>query len=249
METKTILVDPDVQFMEQLAQALTDAFPTIQILDTYQHYDKLPPSQSQKADLLVINIPDRDFLTNLVQSNAYPCDMIFTAPTYEYASAAISIGAAGYISKPLKQGEVINTMTHYINQRYQDSHTTTQAQDATGQPPLTSLICVPTIQGAEFFRAREIIRCEGLQKCTRIVAHQRSDVVSSYHIGVFRELLGGENFVQPHKSHIINLNYIRKYHREGTIHMSDGSTVPLSRRRKADFFNRMRTPHRLPGTS
>jgi len=42
-----------------------------------------------------------------------------------------------------------------------------------------------------------------------------------------------------HKSHLINENYILRYHKEGFVEMKDGSTVPLSRRRKDEFINQV----------
>ncbi|MBK8493318.1 MAG: LytTR family transcriptional regulator DNA-binding domain-containing protein [Saprospirales bacterium] len=56
-------------------------------------------------------------------------------------------------------------------------------------------------------------------------------IISSCHIGVFRDRLENQGFFSPHKSHLVNLQYIRKFLREGTLVMRDGSTVPVARRR------------------
>ena len=99
-----------------------------------------------------------------------------------------------------------------------------------------NIIGIPTIEGYDFISIQDIIRCEGYQRCTRIVTNQRSDIVSSYHIGFFKKRLENCGFYSTHKSHFINLHHIRKYLKEGSILMSDGTYVPLSKRRKTNFM-------------
>lgn len=48
---------------------------------------------------------------------------------------------------------------------------------------------IPTLEGYDFIRVRDIIRCKGLERCTQIVTVERSNIVSSYNIGEFVRLL------------------------------------------------------------
>ena len=61
--------------------------------------------------------------------------------------------------------------------------------------------------------------------------------MSSYNIGKFKNLLNNNGFFQTHKSHLINLSFLQAYSNEGTISLSNGDSVPLSKTRKADFLN------------
>lgn len=98
------------------------------------------------------------------------------------------------------------------------------------------LIGIPTLDGFDFISVGEIIRCEGLQKCTRIVTTSKTDIISSYNIGEFRKLLEPYYFFSPHKSHLINLAFLKKYKREGTIILRDNSCIPVSKRKKGEFL-------------
>lgn len=98
------------------------------------------------------------------------------------------------------------------------------------------LIGIPTLEGFDFIAVKEIIRCEGLQKCTRIVTTSKTDIISSYNIGEFRKLLEPFCFFSPHKSHLINLAFLKKYKREGTIMLRDNSCIPVSKRKKSEFL-------------
>lgn len=107
--------------------------------------------------------------------------------------------------------------------------------------PHTKLVGVPTIEGIEFVDIDQVIRCEGLQKCTLIVTTEKSDIISSYSIGKFADLLQKDGFFPCHRSHLINLKFVKKYTREGYIFFSAASKpVPLARRRKCEFLGLMR---------
>jgi two-component system LytT family response regulator len=101
------------------------------------------------------------------------------------------------------------------------------------------LVGIPTIEGIEFFKAAEIIRCEGMQRLTKVFV-AREAIISSYNIGEFCRLLYDCGFFSPHKSHLINLQYLRSYHICGAITLRDGSRVPLARRRREAFLERVR---------
>ena len=73
-----------------------------------------------------------------------------------------------------------------------------------------ALVGIPNIEGFDFVFVKEIIRCEGLQKCTRIITTSKTDIISSYNIGEFRKLLEPYHFFSPHKSHLINLAFINQ---------------------------------------
>ena len=99
------------------------------------------------------------------------------------------------------------------------------------------LVGIPTQRGIEIVPVSEIIRCEGMQKCTRIISSEKKDIVSSYSIGVFRKLLQEfGSFFSPHRSYVVNMNFICKYERAGHIVMKDGSRVPVTRTRRNDFL-------------
>ncbi len=60
-------------------------------------------------------------------------------------------------------------------------------------------------------------------------------VVSSVSLGTFSRTLCSYGFFHCHKSHLINCSQIQKYLKVGEVEMSDGTTVPVSRRRKEIF--------------
>jgi two-component system LytT family response regulator len=168
-------------------------------------------------------------------------EVIFVTSTADHALEAIKYGAAGYIVKPVKKSDfvrTVNTALRKIRRKEEQARDKQIIEKLSGQPPgKNHILGIPTLEGFEFLRIDEIIRCEGLQKCTRIITTNKTDLISSYNLGEFRKLLEPFGFFSPHKSHLINLKYIHKYNREGSIIMHNGSDVPVAKRRKKDFLD------------
>lgn len=100
-------------------------------------------------------------------------------------------------------------------------------------------LIIPGTKTLEFIRLNEIIRCEGLQNKTRIHLINSQSIMSSFNIGVFRNTLSKLKFYCTHKSHLINLNHIKRYHKAGHVEMIDNYLVPISRRKKENFQQNM----------
>ena len=238
---KTLLIDQDPHFLANLESILYDQWPCTDIITKCtQSETAFEELVKRKYDLLFLDVKqfieyhfDLDKISNWVKQTVYMAD------NYDFAAMAIHCGASGYLLKPLQARALREVMEECLHVSLISETANNRSSDHKVQD---QIICIHTIDGAEFLKPTEIIRCEGLQKCTRIVTQERSDIISSYNIGIFRELLKNLGFFQPHKSHLINLRYITKYHREGTITMMDSSNVPLARRRKNELFQLMRCP-------
>jgi two-component system LytT family response regulator len=167
-------------------------------------------------------------------------EVIFVTNTMDHALDAIKYGASGYIVKPVKKSEfvrTVNTALQKIRRKEEQARDKQLLDRLSGQPGKNHILGVPTLEGFEFIRIDDIIRCEGLQKCTRIITLDKTDLISSYNLGEFRKLLEPFGFFSPHKSHLINLKFIRKYHREGSIIMHNGTDVPVAKRKKKEFLD------------
>lgn len=201
-------------------------------------------SADAPPDLVLIDaevfLEAKNNLPALLLDKGIPTILISNSPAL--AVRAVKYDLCGYLLLPLDAFtliEAVNTAADRFAKKL---------KPLSYVPPATALercqrIGIPTIDGFNFFSPHEIIRCEGYQNCTRIVTVKQSDIVSSYNIGVFRKKLEQFHFFSPHKSHLINLEHMSKFHKEGTITMSDNSSVPISKRKKSNFL-KLVTPGR-----
>ena len=196
-------------------------------------------------DLIFVDIEKNHNLGVDVVSyfNTVKFEVIFVTTAVHFALEAIKCQAAGFLLKPVKKEELIfavNSAIHRIHKKKENSHNKHIIKNLKNRSSDQDLMGIPTIEGLEFISIKDIIRCEGLQKCTRVITKDRSDIVSSYNLGEFRKLLEPLGFYSPHKSHLINLNYIRKYHKEGNIMLLNNTFVPVAKRKKREFLDQIK---------
>jgi two-component system LytT family response regulator len=80
----------------------------------------------------------------------------------------------------------------------------------------------------------EILRCESDNYYTIFFFINGQKLLISKTLKENEDLLKDHHFIRPHKSHLVNLKYIRSFLKQdgGFILMSDGTRVPVSRRKK-----------------
>ncbi len=96
------------------------------------------------------------------------------------------------------------------------------------------------IQGTksyDFVFLSDIIRIEGLQNFSRVYLSDGQMLVSTCSVGVFKKALKSDNFFCCHKSHVINVEHIIRFHKDGYLELSDTSSVPVSRRKREALFS------------
>lgn len=189
------------------------------------------------VDIDQINGNDIDLIDNFIEDDF---EIIFVTRTTDDVLKTLKYGATGYILKPVKRADLLNVVNHAmrkIRKKEEQNRNKDLLERLVRQNGNNEIIGIPTLEGFEFIHVDDIIRCEGLQKCTRIITNEKSDMISSYNLGEFRKILEPHGFFSPHKSHLVNLKYIKKYNREGSIIMCDGSYAPVSKRKKKDFLD------------
>jgi two-component system LytT family response regulator len=100
---------------------------------------------------------------------------------------------------------------------------------------------IPTSDGREYLNPKDIIRIEADRSYSWFFINDKRKILVSKHLKEFQDLLNDRNFFRPHNSHLINLDFVRKYVRQdgGYIEMTDSSQVPISRNRKDLFLAHM----------
>lgn len=235
----SIIVEPNSSHSSMLKNWITKLFPEINNLANVDNlYDARHAILHHELDLIFSDAGVVKDISSINEGKRH-YEIISMSDRPEDAIHALRNNMCGFISKPLEVNEVTISVQCALNKLMKVRNAYRSHDDL--HLPHNKLVGVPTMEGIEFINTDEIIRCEGLQKCTRIVTIEKTDVISSYNIGEFKKLLEGRGFFSCHKSHLINLKFVKKYTREGFIFFNANSKpVPLARRRKCDFLNQMK---------
>jgi len=101
---------------------------------------------------------------------------------------------------------------------------------------------ISALDGIYFINIKDIVRLEGEDNYTHIFMKAGNRLTASKTIKSYEEMLAGVNFYRVHKSHLVNLNYLKKFVKGdgGYIIMDDDKQIAVSRRRRAAFMEQMK---------
>jgi two-component system LytT family response regulator len=96
---------------------------------------------------------------------------------------------------------------------------------------------LPTLEGFEVVKVENIIRLKGNGNFTDIYLNDGSKKMVCRFLKHFAELLSFP-FMRIHKTHIINIHYVKSYHKGtgGYVTMLDNSEVEISPNYKEEFL-------------
>lgn len=198
--------------------------------------------QQHKPQLVFLDI-EMPRMNGFEMLNALPeknFHLVFTTAYDQYAIKAIKYAAFDYLLKPVDIEE-LKIAVEKIEQK--ESHQT-QSQSAllqqNMQHPKKQLnkLAIPTLEGLLFFDINDIIHLEANSNYTFIYFSGRSKITASRTLKEFEDILPAEIFFRTHHSHLINLNYIKRYIKGdgGQIELQNGNVVDVSRRKKEEFL-------------
>lgn len=243
-----LLLKNERQSLSSLKQKIAHHCPQINFCGTTDSTALSKSISETNPHLIFLEKGDCDTtcLNLLEKITSLDLETILIAKEKEFAFDAISYRVCSFLLKPIDQTALVKAVNKACRQIEQKEIIAAQRPEEqvvfpeSKKIPLPNhqmeRIGIPSVDGYEFIKISDIVRCEGLQKCTRVILSNKNNIISSYNIGEFRKKLEPYGFFATHKSHLINLNAVQKYHKEGSITMIDHSTVPVSRRRKSDFL-------------
>ena len=192
--------------------------------------------------MLDIEMPEMngfDFLNKATHSDF---DVIFTTAYDQYAIKAIRFSALDYLLKPIDSIELKNAINKHIilrQSKHPDQHLLVDnlISNLKEKKHENYKLALSTTEGVSFFEPANILYCEGESNYTRFAFVNSKPILISKTLGEYEEILEGHDFIRIHKSFLVNKNYVVKIDREGMVYMSDGKTLPISRRRKEAVMN------------
>ena len=240
-----IIVDDESKLRKVLQMKLNQHCPEINIAGTAENvteaYQEIITHKPQIV-FLDISMPGGSGFDLLDRFDIIDFEIIFVTGYNDYALDALKISAVDYLLKPINTEELVQAVgkakarisdrekiSMYHNLKHNIQHMGEQG----------TKIAIPGTAHYDFVEINRIIRCEGWQKYTRIFLEDGSCLVSSYNLGIFKDMLRSYGFYTTHKSHLINTSKITRYLKEGWVVMSDGSEVPVARRKKEEFVEQV----------
>ncbi len=190
--------------------------------------------------LLDVNFPDGTGFDILKRLKYCEFNIIFITAYEEFAIQAIKFSAADYLLKPVNPKELIASI-----QKLQKKNKTELQNNLMVETLFANLniakkkiekIALKTAERILVVEIKDIIRCESDSSYTTVFLTKNRKVVVSKPLKEYDEMLSDCGFIRPHKSHLINVNYIQSYEKSGGgyLVLKDRTNIPVSLRKK-DF--------------
>lgn len=173
-----------------------------------------------------------DFLDE-IQRNFTHLDfsIIFTTGFSEYAIQAIKSNAFDYLLKPVAPHDLVKS----INRLFKNQNTIANFQK---QRFIEPTIKLNTQEQVHILKFDDIVRCEASKNYTYFFLKDKTRVLASKNIGEFEKKMKDFGFFRTHKTHLINLKYIRSFVKTdgGYIVLQDSTQIPLVKGKREDFL-------------
>jgi two-component system LytT family response regulator len=241
------IVDDEYQSRNLLCKLLRDNFHNTTVAGQFGNIkEALPNIRSTKPDLLFLDIEmqGETGFDLLEQLKGGDIQIIFVTAHSEYALKAFRYNAVDYLLKPIILSELGDAIQKALRNKRQQTFTSEEQLvnliRAVKNPAIAhDKIAVPTSEGFVLIPVQDIIFCHARGNYTQFHLTNNRQVLSSYTLKQYHELLTEQNFFRVHRSYLINMSYVKMYRRGegGTAVMHVGTEVEISKQNKEAFLH------------
>lgn len=241
--TRAVIIDDEINSRDSIRQMLLLYCNDVTVVGEADGVNSgIVCINDHKPDLVFLDIkmPDGSGFELLKRINKIDFQVIFVTAFEEYAIKAFRFNAIDYITKPIDPEE-LRQAVEKAGKYGKDSNT-----DETIKLLLESIsrtsqnhrrIILRTLNTIHVIEIERIIRCESDRNYTVFHIVGEDKLMISRTLKDFDELLEEYGFFRVHNSHMINLNFVRKFHRDELLCiLTDGTTIPVSYRKRDELL-------------
>lgn len=196
-----------------------------------------------KPDLVFLDIemPEENGFKIFDYFQQVTFSVIFTTAYKEYAIKAIKVAALDYILKPISVDDLKEAIGLFEKRQISGISFENIEKLVNGLNPGTpniEKIAFPTFNGFQLEKVNTIMYCEADQNYTRIFIVNGSVIMVSKPLNLIEKMFPENVFFRIHRSHTVNINYIKTFSRVNGFHvvLENGTKLNVSSSRKDDFI-------------
>ena len=190
--------------------------------------------------LLDIKLEDGSGFELLEKLGSHDFSIIFITAYEEFAVKAFRQSAVDYILKPVVPEELAAAVNkaRIALQHENNDRIRLATNNTNNNQNQEKKIVLRTVEKFHFVKVNDIIRCESDNTYTTFFLSDHTSILVSKTLKDFEGILCDFGFYRPHKSFLINLKHIKAFEKSdgGFIIMNDESRIPLSDKKRAEFF-------------
>ncbi len=233
---RAIVVDDIEKFRGNLIQDLNDYCPNVEVVGTADGVVSAAKEiKTLKPDVVFLDIQINqgtafDLLEILGEVDF---KIIFTTASDEFAIKAFKLSAIDYLLKPIDIDE-LKAAVSKLKVDNVDDYELLQS-NIKEEDKSNKRLALHSQDKIEIVEIGNIIRCESNMNYTQFFFKDGSKMLVTKTLKEFDKMLSGFGFYRVHQSHLINIDHLKEYIKidGGYLKMLDGSSVPISTRKKS----------------
>lgn len=248
---RVVIIDDEENSRETLRGKLDLFCPEVEVAgeagsvkDGLEAINKLDPD-AVFLDIQLAGESGFDILEGIRDNDEVHPEIIFVTAHNEFAIKAIKFSALDYLLKPIDPEELVKAVRKVEETKGLPKKATNinvlveNIRQASDSP---KKIVVPTSDGMHVIKLSDIIRLESSSNYTTFHLNNQKSLLASKTLKEFDNMLSGYNFQRIHKSHLVNMNYLKRYVQTdgGYLILEDGSKIPVANRKKEQLLNTLR---------
>lgn len=231
-----IIIDDEASCIESLLAKIELFIPQVKVVKTYiLPQEALKEVHKIDVDVVFLDIemPNMNGITFAKKANLSSTEIIYTTAYQKYAIDAFRVSAFDFLLKPIDRHELVKSIERLSEKLKEKS-----AKNISRLHARYNKITVNTSKGMLFVPMQQILWLESDNNYTTLHLSESQPIITSRSIGDFEEMLLEYDFCRIHHSFLINLQHLIEYRRGegGSVILSDGKELEVSRRRKADLM-------------
>lgn len=244
---KSVIVEDESAAREALKNYLAKYCPQIEIIGEAQNSREAIPLLHELQPQLVfldVEMPFGNAFDVLEGCKDLHFETIFVTAFSEYSLKALNQSAAYYLLKPISIEELIlavNKVQQQLMKQELFNRNQIIVQNFREPKIEKQQVILPTLEGFEVVKMEEIVRLRGNGNFTDIHLSDGTKKMVCRFLKHFDEMLDFP-FMRVHKSHIINLNFVKSYHKSlgGYVTLFDETEIEISLGYKEEFLKKFK---------
>lgn len=232
---RTLVIDSDPQLRQYYRRVAAEYLPDVYLMDEYANFEEAVRGiKNHKPDLVILDtelgykkgfdlldyFPEPDFMSIFISHDS-SCGM-----------EALKFGAVDFLLKPALPADINKAV-----QKAKRLHTLKQQQEQTDKLE-KSVLFIKTNEGFLVHNTENITRLESDGNYTLIHIQDEEPIMTSRTLKTYLPALENKPFLRVHRSHLVNLKYIKKYVKsEASLYMQDGSKIEVAKSRLPELLS------------
>ncbi|TKB97815.1 LytR/AlgR family response regulator transcription factor [Pedobacter cryophilus] len=250
-----LIVDDEEYSRSSLYFLLQDNCPNVKVINISKSVKEAQNFiLENKVDLVFLDIamPRENGFVLIPLLQEKKIMVVFTTAFDQYALKAIKASAVDYLLKPIDISElkmaVEKAFTIYklslLHHQYHDYSKTlsTLAENLEQKSKEIKKLTIASTSGFKIIILTDIIYLEADSNYCIFHLISGEKVVASKTLKDYEEILTENNFIRIHKSHIINLIYLKEFKNNNGLNVKlvNDITIQVSRRRMSEFLEKVK---------